>query len=71
MRFPNFEPKTCLDFGAGLTPSSLYINELFPGCKTKAIEPNEYMRNLGKFICKKKENIDYHTNLFDSIAYQE
>lgn len=71
LRFPDFKPENCLDYGAGLGPSSLLMSDLFENCKIHAIEPNENMRNLGKYISKKKDNIDYFNNLFDSLVYQE
>jgi len=69
--YPQFKPKTFLDFGAGLVPSGLSISELYPGCKISAIEPEESMRQLGKFIAKEYNNITYFENLFDSLVQNE
>jgi len=71
MKFPFFKPKSFLDFGAGLGSSSIYILEKFPQCDIKAVEPNENMRNLGKFLCNKKPNIHYYQNLFDSLIFKD
>ena len=50
-RNPSFLPENVLDFGAGLGPWTWAIDELFPECKNLVcIEPNTYMRKLGRFL---------------------
>lgn len=60
-RLPDFAPKTCLDYGAGLGSGLWAANHIF-GPQEKvanpekylqrvaAVEPNVNMRKLGKFL---------------------
>ena len=56
MRMPDFKPKTCLDYGAGLGSAVWAMHTIFGDDGTKAmqrcaaVEPNVTMRKLGKYF---------------------
>ena len=56
MRLPEFKPKSCLDYGAGLGSGIWAMQSIYghDGAKclkrTAAVEPNTPMRKLGKFL---------------------
>lgn len=57
-KFCDFKPKSFLDFGAGLTPSSWAINLSYENLeKIVCVEPNPYMIKLGKYLTQDIENI--------------
>jgi ribosomal protein RSM22 (predicted rRNA methylase) len=50
-RMPEFQPKSILDYGAGLGSGMFAAVEMFPEClKYAAVEPNQDMRKLGKYL---------------------
>ena len=62
-RVPNFDPETYLDYGSGLSPWSWAVNEVYPDLTTIAcVEPNIYMRKLGKYM-----NID-KVKFYESLS---
>ena len=57
IRDPDFKPKSVLDYGAGLGAGVFAAKEIYPDSLNKmgAVEPNVYMRKLGKFLTKPVE----------------
>lgn len=52
-RNPEFSPSSLLDYGAGLGSGVLSALDVFPAedfKKIAAVEPNKYMRKLGKYV---------------------
>ena len=52
-RNPSFKPESILDYGAGLGSGILAVFDVYNNIKFKkvaAIEPNKYMRKLGKYV---------------------
>jgi hypothetical protein len=64
-RLPNFQPKTFLDFGAGLGSGCWAFKDIFQNYeKIVAVEPSAAMRKLGKFLTEDIQNIVW----FDTLA---
>lgn len=53
LKYPDYKPKTLLDFGAGLSPSGTCFLDRFPEAEQVfAVERNIYMRKMGRHLTK-------------------
>jgi ribosomal protein RSM22 (predicted rRNA methylase) len=56
LKYPDYKPRSLLDFGAGLSPSGLSFLERFPEAeRVFAVEPNTYMRKMGRHLTKDRQ----------------
>ena len=73
-KFPAFRPKTVLDFGAGLAPSFWATEEVFPQTEAYvAVEPNPYMKKLGKYLTKEQPNLLWMDSILETrgLAFEK
>lgn len=57
LKYPNFKPNSMLDYGAGLSPSGMGFYERYPLAELIfAVEPNVYMRKMGKHLTREIES---------------
>lgn len=72
LKYPNFDPKSCFDFGAGASPSGSCFAERFPNAELVfAVEPNAYMRKMGRFLTKDKQSFVWAENVVESAYLGE
>ena len=62
-RMPDFNPSSCLDYGAGTGAASWAACELFSGLQATAVEPSKEMRTVGKKLSYKQPNIKWAESL--------
>ena len=76
LRNPSFQPESILDYGAGLGSGILASIDIFDNKyfkKVAAVEPNKYMRKLGKYVTEhaiqyKDKNSNVDIMWVDSLA---
>ena len=69
LKFPEFKPTSVLDYGAGLSPLSLALNEeINDKFQFYAVEPNPFMKNLGVYMTDKVKNMVWADSLYEITA---
>jgi ribosomal protein RSM22 (predicted rRNA methylase) len=67
LKFPDFKPSSFLDYGAGLSPTGHAVFENFQSIEMLfAIEPNMYMRKLGKYMSKDIEQFSWGESIHET-----
>lgn len=66
LKFPDYTPKSFLDFGAGLTPTSWVVKERYPNIELLfAVEPNIYMWKMGKYMTKDIDSMNWGESIHE------
>jgi len=67
LKFPEFTPASILDYGAGLSPTGHAFYEAFPEIELIfALEPNLYMKKLGKYMSKEIESFTWAQSIHET-----